>query len=76
MAKKKEVVLCKVEPLPKRWMTQEEAGVYLGFGERTFWLKLRNQGEIAWSRLGKHIIYSVKQLDELVERHRESVKRF
>ena len=56
MAKKKEVVLCKVEPLPKRWMTQEEAGVYLGFGERTFWLKLRNQGEIARYRVGKHII--------------------
>ena len=59
--------------LEKVWLNQEEASAYIGIGSRSFWLNIRNEGEIEWYQIGNRILYAKADLDSFVKKNKVSI---
>ena len=56
----------KVESVPKRWLSKQEAMAYLGVGE-AFLDKLRNEALVSFSQFGSKMIwYDLASLDRFI----------
>lgn len=56
----------KIEPMPKRWLSRNEAMVYLGCSE-DFLKTLRDSGQVSFSQFGNKMIwYDVQSIDRFI----------
>jgi hypothetical protein len=58
-----------VKPIEKRWLTSAEAMEYIGVGKNVL-ANIRQSGEIAISRIGNKYLYSLKSIEEYIEKNR------
>ncbi|WP_321331932.1 DNA-binding protein [uncultured Bacteroides sp.] len=55
----------KVEPVPKRWLSKDEAMAYLGCSDK-YLTKLRLEFSISFSQVGKMIWYDLQSIDRFI----------
>lgn len=58
-----------VKPIEKRWLTSAEAMEYIGVGKNVL-ANIRQSVEIAISRIGNKYLYSLKSIEEYIEKNR------
>lgn len=59
----------KVQPVIKIWLSREEALAYLGCAD-DYLRKIRDSGQISFSRDGKMIWYNLNSLNRFLERNK------
>lgn len=60
----------KVEPVPKRWLSKDEAMAYLDCSE-DFLRTLRDNAQVSFSQFGnKKIWYDLQSLDRFILKHK------
>ena len=57
----------KVEPIPKRWLSKEEAMAYLGCSG-DYLEKLRYNAQVSFAQDGKKIWYDLQSIDRFLNR--------
>lgn len=63
-------ITAKVESVPKRWMSKDEAMKYLGCSDK-FLKTLRDKSEISYARYGnKTYWYDVASIDRFIARNK------
>lgn len=63
-------ITAKVEEIPKRWLSKDEAMKYLGCSEK-FLKKLRDKAEVSFARYGnKTYWYDVASIDRFIARNK------
>jgi hypothetical protein len=66
----KEILLTQSNSQISDWISQDEAKKLITYSSRTSWQKLRNSGEIIWSKDGRLILYSRKSIEQYIEKNR------
>ena len=56
----------RMEPLEKKWVTNEEAQAYLGVS-KGFMQNLREKGKLPYYKVGSVVFYRVEDIDRLIE---------
>lgn len=57
-----------MEQVEKKWLSTDELIYYLGV-KPDFVKKLRQAGEIPYSRIGRTLFYPIKEVDKLIRRN-------
>ena len=57
-----------MEKIIKVWLTEKEAQDYLGIGRTSLW-KLRREGSLHYSIVGKKVYYHKPSIDDLLLRN-------
>ena len=59
----------KVEPVPKLWLSKDEAMAYLDCS-KDYLDKLRNNAEVSFAQQGKMIWYTVESINRFLNRNK------
>ncbi len=57
----------KVEPIPKRWLSKDEAMAYLGCSDK-YLDKLRYNAQVSFAQDGRKIWYELQSIDRFLNR--------
>ena len=66
----KEVELQNASAQKSDWISKSEAIKILHYSSRTSWQKLRDSGEISWSKMGRQIVYSRSSIEKYIAKNR------
>ena len=66
--------IVQVEPVPKKWLNQEEAKKYLGCSD-DFLQTLRNEAKVTFARYGSKMYwYELESIERFFKKHIEGIQ--